>query len=528
MRYYWGLILIAIFMAFGTGYYALFLQGSYIATSEDIRKIRIYKQEFLDKNQPRVTFNLRDYYPYVEQLALIKPPLTLRASSRGADFYSTRSNCMTTLPFMFDLGNFTKSRIWEEYRCGERNNLPSQFFTSPPYMHPSGKSFMYLAYKLDPNRFGEWSWLDSRIYFFHIEEIFELMEDWPEFSSTPLAPIISMGIDMIYKISQKKSPLVHDDYLYLKRSQQFFANDNLTYDLFALDDLKKSLRKTEFTVDKREHGEKCFFINQDLCWSYNLRYVFSIASEGSLLFFAFSMFVIIWALWLFFNKLKAQRLEDERRRLALQVLSHEFRTPVASLLLNSESLLNSLDDLNEQNQNDVLRISSDVHRLHRLVELSRYYLKINQGKRLVDLNRVQHNSFFELVQELLIRYEDDIEIKTQGEDSSVYVDEYWLGICLKNLVENALKHGSQPVKVTACTDTSHFIIEIQDSGNLDPQKDLNHLTQEFVKGDKSEGSGLGLNIVIKIVDEMKAKLELTHSPTTFKLKIPKVKIKEKR
>lgn len=528
MRYYWALILVAISMAFGTGYYALFLQGSYVATSEDIRKIRAYKQEFLDTHKPVTSINLRDYYPYIEQLSLIRPPMTLRASSKDAEVYSSNRNCSQTLPFVFDLGNFTKSRIWEEYRCGDREKLPSQFFTSPPYMHPSGKSFMYLAYKLNPRRFGDWSWLDSRIYFFHVDELYELSEDWKEFKSTPLASILSLGIDMIYKISQKKSPLVHDDFLYLKKSQQFFANDNLTYDLFTINSLKRSLRKTEFSIDSREHGEKCFFVNQDLCWSYNLRYVFSIASKGSILFFAFSMFVIFWALWLFFNKLRARSLEDERRRLALQVLSHEFRTPVASLLLSIDSLSNSLDELSEKSQSDVLRISSDVHRLHRLVELSRNYLKINQTKRLVDLNRQHHDSFFNLTNDLLSRYEGEIEIKNLSEDSNINVDEYWLGICLKNLVENALKHGAKPVIVSLSASQQSFEIKVQDMGDLPNNIDLNHLTQEFIKGDKSEGSGLGLNIVMKIIDEMKAKLILTHQPTTFTITIPKLKKKERK
>lgn len=520
MKSYWGLILLAISTAFGAGYYALFLQGSYIATDQDILKIRTYKQDFLDKTRPVSSINLRDYYPYFEQSPLITPALAIRASSKSSNIYSSSEYCSGSIPFSIDFGDFKKTLIWEEFRCGNQELLPPLFFTTPPYMHPSGKSYMYLAYKLNSQRFGDWGWLHSRIYFFHIQELFELAPNFPKIVTTPLGKILTLGEDMLYKMSQKASPLVHDNNIYLKKNQTFFSNEDLTYDIFPLTQLQKSLLKTEFSVRAREHGEHCFYDNQDLCWSYNFKYLFSIASKGSIFFFAFSILVIILALWLLFNKLRLQRLEDERRRLALQVLSHEFRTPVSSLLVTVESLFDSFDEMSEKMGEEVMRISSDVHRLHRLVELSRHYLKVSNGKRLVDLKKQRHPSFNQLIHTLLQRYEETITIIELEQDSPISIDEYWLGICLKNLVENALRHGKPPVVVTLSMTIKHYQISVSDQGEIPAQTHIEQLTQEFAKGSSSEGSGLGLNIVKKIIFDMKGELLLINKPTTFMIQIP--------
>src|SRR5690606_11785475 len=92
---------------------------------------------------------------------------------------------------------------------------------------------------------------------------------------------------------------------------------------------------------------------------------------------------------------------------------------------------------------------------------------------------------------------------------------YWLGICLKNLIENACFHGQMPVDVQIGLDGKRLTFAVSDSGEMADNINLDYLTSEFVKGSKSHGSGLGLNIVRKVIDEMKAELIMTKQPTTF-------------
>lgn len=527
MKSYWSLILLTVTTAFSAGYYALFLQGSYSASPEDIALIRQQKQLFLNQASPHGRINLKAYYPYPDQLSLITRPLSLSPGAEEHKTYSSSEKCFTGLPLSLDFENFKKTIIWEEYRCKTREALPMGFFSEPPYLHPSGSSYAFLAYQLKPRVFQNWPWVSNHLSFFRLEEAYQILKKWPQASKTALGRLLSLGKETLYKMGESKSPIAFQETLYLKANSIFFPKTSLTYDLFSLKELQKTVQDSDFTVSLRQRGEKCFYANEDLCWNYNLKYLFSVASRGNLIFFIASLLLIILTLWLLYNKLKAQRLEDERRRLALQVLSHEFRTPVASLLITMESLLDQGEKLDDKIQRDILRASSDVHRLHRLVELSRHYIKVGEGKRLVDLKRTFHPSASELIYHLLKPYENRINFSPPERDFSLYLDEYWLGICLKNLVENALHHGTSPVTISWKTDGKKDYFTVSDHGHLPPSTSLEELTQEFMKGNRSEGSGLGLNIVAKIMKDLKGKLELEKTNhTKFTLSTPKKKERE--
>jgi two-component system sensor histidine kinase PrrB len=67
-----------------------------------------------------------------------------------------------------------------------------------------------------------------------------------------------------------------------------------------------------------------------------------------------------------------------------------------------------------------------------------------------------------------------------------------LEVALENILRNAVIHGGSPVSVCVDDDGKHVSISVSDSGSgIDPQIKEN-LTDRFVKGPNSNGSGLGL------------------------------------
>lgn len=80
-----------------------------------------------------------------------------------------------------------------------------------------------------------------------------------------------------------------------------------------------------------------------------------------------------------------------------------------------------------------------------------------------------------------------------------------LGILLRNLVENAQKHGAadQPVLVRLGGDRS---LLVSNAGPVLPPEALSRLTTRFEKGERSDGTGLGLAIVSTIADRAGARL----------------------
>ena len=133
-----------------------------------------------------------------------------------------------------------------------------------------------------------------------------------------------------------------------------------------------------YSKDKR-----CFIQDGELCWEYNVRHFLEITSFSTINFFLGSLLIISLVIFILLNKIRQQRTEEQRKRLALQVLTHEFRTPIASMLLQMERVQKNMLTLNDDLQESFLRLSNDVYRLQRLTETSRNYLKMENPEGLL-------------------------------------------------------------------------------------------------------------------------------------------------
>ena len=117
----------------------------------------------------------------------------------------------------------------------------------------------------------------------------------------------------------------------------------------------------------------------------------------------------------------------------------------------------------------------------------------------------------------------EFTIRGPKEDGPILVDSYWMRICLTNLVENAFNHGKPPVTVMidCCgRQGKWWSVAVVDQGESEFSL-LDEMTTEFVKGNQSKGSGLGLKIVRQIIEEMGGKLEFSKNPTKFTILLPR-------
>lgn len=101
--------------------------------------------------------------------------------------------------------------------------------------------------------------------------------------------------------------------------------------------------------------------------------------------------------------------------------------------------------------------------------------------------------------------------QTEALWSSIDADAF--AILLRNLVENALKHGTagQPVEISLNSD---LLLRISNASPVVPATVLAQLTERFVRGsNQAEGSGLGLAIAEAIAHGVGSRLQLA-SPAT--------------
>ena len=523
-----SLIIAAICMAFLAGYFAISWRGDYQASASDLVKIAQTKNRFRESVTPRSILNFSAIYYSRYHFQLLNPLSSFEKDKVEADKkkYSTNTECFASLATLINSLKEKKVLIWEEYRCGFIKRLPRNYFSEAPFLHPSGLSYVYLAFLSGREVYKHENWIRQNYPFFHVLEL----SDLNKFLKRPLEGVFGVLqdfqdnslLDLV-----KGSEFVITKNFFLSRVRFRFDPSLLEYRLYYRTDFEKYLKNGPFQISNHQTGRDCFFQDGSICWQYNVGYLLKNSDKANILFSIGSLifiFLIVGTLW---NKLKSQKFEDERKRFALRVLTHEFRTPVASMLLQMDGIQKSINEIPENLQESFLRLSNDVYRLQRLTEASRNYLQAQKNKKLVQIKKVSIPSVNEFITNQLDKYLDQCQLNLLDKDQGISLDPYWVGICLKNILENALFHGEKPIIVTLSFDkrqngsgkVKYLAIEVKDSGKCE-FSDLKTITSEFVKGEKSEGTGLGLNIVHKSLLDMGGFLDFKLSPTRFTLKIP--------
>ena len=188
--------------------------------------------------------------------------------------------------------------------------------------------------------------------------------------------------------------------------------------------------------------------------------------------------------------------------------SHELKTPLASIKLLSDSILQNDMDLDTVRE-FVGDIGNEADRLNRM------------SQKLLTLSRIesQADSDCEIVYiaptvERVIRMlaplasENHIEIKTDlVDDCSILILEDDLYQIIFNLAENGIKYNTAGGQLTLRLNhiEDNAILQVQDSGVGIPEDSIDHVFERFYRVDKgrsrkSGGSGLGLSIVRNMVE----------------------------
>ena len=191
------------------------------------------------------------------------------------------------------------------------------------------------------------------------------------------------------------------------------------------------------------------------------------------------------------------------------MLAHELRTPVTSLGLSVELMRPEAMSLSEAGQTAFLRVVDDSVRLRRLVEKSREYLSIESDvtTEKVDVEAVIREACADL----------DVEIAIEEKSGEIDTNRFWLGVGIRNLVENAVHHGKPPVTVTWAKRSGQWELSITDHGSWSHLQ-YKEMKRDFAKGNASRGSGMGLGIALRAFEKLGSSVLFSDNPTCFTIK----------
>lgn len=209
--------------------------------------------------------------------------------------------------------------------------------------------------------------------------------------------------------------------------------------------------------------------------------------------------------------IKALAQERELRTLKsdfISMASHEFRTPLTSILSSTELLEKYSSRWTEEKKHKhYRRIENSVKRMTELVDDVLLISKAEAGKLEFNPQPLILKSFCEtLVEEiqLSIGTKHRLNFTYSGQVDPVCLDEKLLIQILNNLLTNALKYSSQETIVRfSCSCQQHGVFfEIKDEGIGIPVEDQKRLFESFHRAKNVgniPGTGLGLTIVQKSV-----------------------------
>jgi PAS domain S-box-containing protein len=232
---------------------------------------------------------------------------------------------------------------------------------------------------------------------------------------------------------------------------------------------------------------------------------------------------------------------NELKTRFIAMVSHEYRTPLTTILSSAELLERYVDQYTtEKRLQHYRRIQSAVDALTQLVSDVLTISKIDARKQEFNASPLDLEKFCrERLEDLQQTMESQHTLVFTTEDGSnsnaqstamptAYMDEKLLRYIIINLLSNAIKYSPQgsTVKFHLACHQSSAILRLQDEGIGIPLNDQQHVFESFYRGSNTRnisGTGLGLAIVKKAVDLHGGQITLESQEgvgTTFTVTLP--------
>ena len=243
------------------------------------------------------------------------------------------------------------------------------------------------------------------------------------------------------------------------------------------------------------------------------------------------------------KNIKDQDLEDMRVRLRDNVeeklrydreskelisnISHDLKTPVTAIKGYAEGIMDGVADTPEKMQKYVRTIYNKADEMNTLINELTFYSKIDTNRIPYNFNTLSVNDYFEdCAEDLSLELEaKNVEFgyfNYVEKDVKVIADAEQIKRVIHNIVNNSLKYMDKPKpKINLrVKDVGDFVqIELEDNGKGIAAKDLPNIFDRFYRTDASRnsskgGSGIGLSIVKKIIEEHGGKIWATSREET--------------
>jgi signal transduction histidine kinase len=227
---------------------------------------------------------------------------------------------------------------------------------------------------------------------------------------------------------------------------------------------------------------------------------------------------------------------NEQHNAFLNAVTHELKTPIASIRLHLETLQQR--DVTPEKQREFYELMlKDGDRLLNTVEQVLQASRIREQKRLQNPARIALSALLQKsVNRVKTSYNLDekaIEFRQPEKETIIFGDPAELQAVFMNLLDNAVKYSKDEIKILVSVkdlNEKKVEIRIKDFGIGIPRSELKRIFRRFyrvqnVETQKAKGTGLGLFIVASIIKKHGGKIRVESrgedSGSRFVIQLPK-------
>lgn len=221
-------------------------------------------------------------------------------------------------------------------------------------------------------------------------------------------------------------------------------------------------------------------------------------------------------LFMSFNKVNSiisESLDDVKKEKEFLInllsdISHQLKTPLSSLMLNNEILLNRELERKKQikflisNENQLIRMKGLIENLLKLAKIDAGDIKFKKENTSIKKTVIRAvESLSEIASKTNVR----INIKDKLENENIEHDSFWVQEAVMNVVKNCIEHSSENsvVKITMKEENLFIRVVIEDTGEGIVKEELPFIFDRFFKSSKSkkkDSAGIGLNLAKTIIE----------------------------
>lgn len=260
-------------------------------------------------------------------------------------------------------------------------------------------------------------------------------------------------------------------------------------------------------------------------------------AEDVLMFFLYFIIALVNAVLTFKIREAENRARDKEEKensiklynTLINSLSHELRTPIATIIGSVDTLKENKARLSVNTQNDLLNeIDIASMRLNRQVENLLNMSRLETGMLKLNLDWCDINELINsIIQKITFTNHHTIDFQSNDNLPLFKLARGLIEQVLYNLIYNGIQYTPQNtiIKINVTHHSDNCVLTVSDNGKGFPENKLQFVFNKFYRlpNTKTGGSGLGLSIVKGFVEAHKGRVTLANNPeggAKFTIEIP--------